>query len=77
MTERSRGAIEVLTVQEAAAELKVSVQSIARWFRDLPGVLAIPGPRGNQTLRIPRPLFEAWIAEHSRGFSMQPRKGRI
>lgn len=68
---------DVLTVREAAEELKVSVQTIARQFRDRPGVLVIPGPRRNETIRIPRAVFEQWKQEHSRGFSMQPGKGRV
>ena len=62
-----------LTVQEAAETLRVSANTIRRKFRDRPGVFVL-GDGRHETLRIPRELFEEWVAERSRGFTMQPRK---
>lgn len=70
------GRLEVLTVQEVAAELKCSEQTVANRFQDLPGVFDV-GSGKRQSLRIPRHVLNAWIAERSRGFSMKPRKGRV
>ena len=64
--------LEMLTVAEAAKELRVSGNTIRRRFRDMPGVFVLGGGR-NETLRIPRELFESWVKENSRGFTM--RKG--
>lgn len=71
-----RPRLEVLTVQEAAAELKVSPKTITRRFRDLPGVLDV-GSGKHQELRIPRRVFDEWVAARSRGFFMEPGKGRV
>ncbi len=68
--------LEVLTVQEVAAELKCSEQTVANRFQDLPGVFDV-GSGKRQALRIPRHVLNAWIEDRSRGFSMKPGKGRV
>jgi len=62
---------ELLTVSETAALLKVSEDSIIRWFGDREGVLDFGTPelvrrrkRRKRCLRIPRAVFERFLQEH-------------
>jgi hypothetical protein len=60
---------EFLTVHECASLLKVSRDSIIRWFENRPGVLSIGNDetrfkRRYKTLRIPREVLEGFIVEN-------------
>jgi hypothetical protein len=61
---------EYLTAAEVAAILKVSRDSIIRWFEKRPGVLSIGNDetrfrRKYKVLRIPRETLERFIIENS------------
>jgi hypothetical protein len=60
---------EYLTAAEVAAILKVSRDSVIRWFQERPGVLSIGNDetrfkRGYRTIRIPKEVLEGFIVEH-------------
>jgi hypothetical protein len=60
---------EYLTAAEVAAILKVSTDSVIRWFESRPGVLSIGNDetrfrRKYKTLRIPREVLEGFIVEN-------------
>jgi hypothetical protein len=60
---------EFLTAAEVAAILKVSTDSVIRWFEKRPGVLSIGNDetrfrRKYKTLRIPREALEGFIVEN-------------
>jgi hypothetical protein len=61
------------TVQEVADLLQFSVDTIQKHFRDLPGVVALQGPR-KASLRISAAALEKWIADRSAGFTVKARK---
>jgi hypothetical protein len=63
---------ELLTVAEVKAELKVSADSVLRWFGNLPGVIDLGTPelvrrhktRRKRFLRIPRSVLEKFLLDH-------------
>jgi hypothetical protein len=59
---------EYLTAAEVAAILKVSTDSIIRWFEKRPGVIDLGSAEGRfkrryRVLRIPRETLEAFLVE--------------
>ena len=63
-------AVEYLSPKEIADLLKVSVDTVVRRFENRPGVLDLGSPESRFTrryrvLRIPRPVFEAYLNEAS------------
>jgi hypothetical protein len=60
---------EYLTVNEVAAILRVSRDTIIRWFENRKGVLSIGNDetrfrRRYKTIRIPREVLEGFIVEN-------------
>lgn len=62
---------EYLTPSEAAEFLRVSPDTVIRWFGDRPGVIDLGSPedvrhrkRRYRILRIPRSVFEKFIQEN-------------
>jgi hypothetical protein len=59
---------EYLTAAEVAALLKVSTDSVIRWFEKRPGVIDLGSGEGRfkrryRVLRIPRETLEAFLVE--------------
>lgn len=61
---------EILTVGDVAQFLKVSEDSVIRWFADIPGVLDLGTPelvrrhkRRKRCLRIPRAVLDRFLLE--------------
>lgn len=59
---------EFLTPAEIARKLKVQPPWVRVEFAGRPGVLAVRR-RKNTLMRIPVAIFEAWLAENSRGWT--------
>jgi hypothetical protein len=62
---------EFYTVAEVAKMLKISEDTVRSRFQKLHGVIDLGGPetrkkRGYRVLRIPRPILEKYLMEHTR-----------